>query len=230
MLHRLAPWLFLCSVLAFALGCSRGSSTLAKPVFEDNTEYKEDPKAKEIRDFYQRFKAAVIQPDPDRVLKLTDGTTLRWMESELDAARTKNNKEELGKLDLQARLFVIFLRQRYKLKQLKDMDAKKVLEDAYLSREWIAGFDRADVAVITMQGDNSATATSTIQPAHILMEFRKMDGEWKYRFEASHARLGDFYRELAKSQLLSDDEFLLKSLRTVVNGAADPRLLDGPIE
>ena len=225
---RIAPWLLVLFSLVAVLGCSRGPSTLAKPNFKDNVEYKEDPQAKEIRAFYQRFKDAVVQQDADAVLKLSDGSTLRWFQTALDTASSRK-KGDLEKLDLQSQMFVLFLRYKRNEKQLKEMDAKRVLQEIYLSKEWLGKFEQIDVGLVNVKDDRTVTATSTVQPNQVVMEFGKENGEWKYRFEASHLLLGKTVKEVAQQQMRSDREILMDLLHQI-RVFPNESIFDGPIE
>ncbi len=226
MLHRFVYCLLLPIAFLTLLGCSRGPSTLAKPRYEDNLQL-EDPKTVPIRECYAKFKSALLAHDSQALLKITDSSTLPWFEKAIEGARTMK-RDELSKLNMWTRLYTLYVRQKYLLADLKEMDATKGL--AVYVKDWSTNVQEVELATVRFEKDETAVATLVMQPTQDMMAFKKVDGEWKVNFAASMDRHGESLASLARSQNKSEDDILIEAIASYTKATVNRKILDGPLE
>jgi hypothetical protein len=209
------------------LGCSRGSSRLAAPTFEDNVEYNEDPQAKAVRECFASYKNAMSAGTVESALKLTDSSTLPWFKTAVESARSLK-RAELSELDMATRLFVLYMRQKYSANELRDMDADKAFK-VYIA-DWTGDLPRTELGIIHFEQNDTALAMPRGQFIQYFWAFA-MDGkDWKVRFKASMDLYGEALVAVARSQNKSEDELLVESLSAHTGKPVDKRIFDGPRE
>jgi hypothetical protein len=225
MLRYLGAIVILASLMPF-LGCSRGPSKLARPDIEENTDLA-DSKRDPVRECFENYKKAMGKGQ--EILKWTDSSTLPWFQDALDAARsTKMNREELNKLKLAKRLFVVHLRHKFSAAKLKDMTAASALE-TYAS-DAKSSVARIKLGIIEVEDDDTALATPLGQRKEPDWSFSKVNGNWKVNFEASMDLYSDTLKSGFRQEHTTEEDGIIKLIHGVTGKEVDPKLFNGPPE
>jgi hypothetical protein len=222
---RLTTWLFLPAICVFALGCTRGTSSLTKPRIEENEAVVEDPEAEPIRKCFDNYRKAVIKADLDEVLKFTDTSTMPWFRDTLDLARNAN-RDELAGTSFSMRLCVVFLRQKFKRGELDGMKP----EGAFRSfLDDVHDIPQLDLGAMHRDKDDTAIARPLGPIGAYMWSFSKINGDWKVNFKKTMEMQGEFQTSTAKQLGKSEKDLLLENVKNHMHKDVNPRILDGPL-
>jgi hypothetical protein len=171
-----------------------------------------DGASEEVRDAFDAYKDAIAQRNGDALLKVIDPQNVKHYEQFLQIARA-GTKEQIARLPLVHRLYVLMMRNRLRTGTLRSIDGAGFVKIAVERGWYFGGDDMSDVRLgrITV---NQPRASATVYIGRFKtdarFEFVNVEGTWLVNDECLDRLVEKELEREAAAMNISEDGLLFR--------------------
>jgi hypothetical protein len=190
----------------------------------------DDGASEQVRDAFDAYKDAIAQRNGEAVLKVIDPQNVKHYDQFLQIARA-GTKEQITRLPLIQRLYVLMMRNRLKPGTLRSIDGAGFVKLAVERGWYFSGDDMSDVKlgrISVKQPRASAVVFIGRFKTDARFEFVNVEGTWLVNDECLDQLIEKDLEKAAAALRMSEDGLLFRMESEETGKRVDDRIFEQP--